>query len=143
MLLYAAKCTVHVRNFLLKQLSRLNSFVFIGIQRFRPFQVCPLPSLRVRPCNKAGSPPPIPVLCHEWNCQRGYSFAHFNNALYHFRKFAPEAKQVRPTYTSFMSWMELQGRLFNTDQFSSGMIRCFEWIIAIYFVIGFTLVFIP
>ena len=61
-----AKCTVLVRNVSSKQLHKLTLFIFVGLWTFRSCEVRLPPTFRVRSWSKAGSPPPMSVLCHGW-----------------------------------------------------------------------------
>ena len=73
LVLYIAKCTVLVRNDLSKQLHKLTLFIFVGLWTFRSCEVRLPPSFKVRPWSKAGSPPPMSVLCHGWKYWGKYS----------------------------------------------------------------------
>ena len=73
LVLYIAKCTVLVRNVLSKQLHKLTLFIFVGLWTFRSCEVRLPPSFKVRPWSKAGSPPPMSVLCHGWKYWGKYS----------------------------------------------------------------------
>ena len=53
-------------------------------------------------------------------------FAHFKFALYPLWEFAPEGKQVRPTYTSFMSGMELLG-IYSYAHFNYALYHFWEF----------------
>ena len=101
MLLCTAKYTVHVRNFFIETAQQIKLVSFRLCMEVSPISSWPLPSLRVRPWSKAGSPPPIPILCQGWKYWGDYSYAHFKYALYHFWEFAPKAKQVHPHLYQF------------------------------------------